>query len=986
MKRFLLFSFLLLVGFIAKSQVYNPSLHTVSAKAYGPAQAVPTDARSMYYNTGTFTYRPYTSLTEVMSYLNTPIKRTGGFDIFLTEGSETKVYWFKDGTDLAHLVLKVPSSVPKIKTTGNGTNTEIVGDSTQINLGGDLNKNITHLYLPVGMKTDQNVVAPSKSFVISNRTLAQGLASSDWNYWNQRGNNSLLTLERMFYENENDTAYQQYNGIAKAFSRMTFDRNSTRFSYLNKAIIPQEQGINAAVQIYFPQDSVNLVPSPFGRSGAALKGTSAYGDFYGYNIAIIPTVSNYPLSSVSGETDFNRVIDDTYRKKMTGPITNFLGSWKAHQANIGAGTTEAGSRYEQMTDFYSLGTLYPNIGTSVDKDKVLRVSRVDNAYGFVSMPKWLTTNEVYNGYGFNQRGVNDANHYEGWNRWGGTRPTRSTTLGDPQTYRNEFYGKVGIFDSTLLRSRVHNIISDTSGTGNVKTGVGTTIQRQTYFLDQNYTQNALSASRVISDWYVRDTLTANTSLNGISTMPSNETRLVIRALTGGVASKPVIRTNGGIKAPAAVNSNYLMLGSVGLKKLEGYWAGYVSGVDTYNVGDTITNFMAYSANNGNVNSGRIVNNYSFYTSPNTSAINDFGFYQAGTTMTNTFEGSSLFNTVRMDTARVEKTIPLSDSTTRVPSTGWVKQQFNQLDLPFLDSLQNNLISDSTYQRLVPGLTGNYDTVYTYYKVYPSITYDSTRAFLVPKYQNTGLITQGTNVTITGSGTTGDPYVISATGGGGGGITALTGDVTASGSGSVAATIANNAVTTTKINDGAVTASKIGDAQVSTLKLQDNSVTTAKIADNQITNAKIPTNTITPNRMNGGAEGQVVKYVAGNKTWSYEDFDMVAALSDETTALTTGVKLTFRAPSLLMFREARLSLTTASSSGTVSVTITVNGSALFTTALTVDASEKTSMTAAVPYVFSGIGAGDDEEIVVTISGAGTGATGAKLYLKGYKMSQ
>ncbi|MDG0816867.1 beta strand repeat-containing protein [Bdellovibrio svalbardensis] len=44
---------------------------------------------------------------------------------------------------------------------------------------------------------------------------------------------------------------------------------------------------------------------------------------------------------------------------------------------------------------------------------------------------------------------------------------------------------------------------------------------------------------------------------------------------------------------------------------------------------------------------------------------------------------------------------------------------------------------------------------------------------------------------------------------GGTITALTGDVTASGSGSVAATISNNAVTTAKIADGAVTAVKLG---------------------------------------------------------------------------------------------------------------------------------------------------------------------------------
>lgn len=49
----------------------------------------------------------------------------------------------------------------------------------------------------------------------------------------------------------------------------------------------------------------------------------------------------------------------------------------------------------------------------------------------------------------------------------------------------------------------------------------------------------------------------------------------------------------------------------------------------------------------------------------------------------------------------------------------------------------------------------------------------------------------------------------------GGITALTGDVTASGTGSVAATIASSAVTTSKINDTAVTYAKMNSAAIAT---------------------------------------------------------------------------------------------------------------------------------------------------------------------------
>lgn len=51
--------------------------------------------------------------------------------------------------------------------------------------------------------------------------------------------------------------------------------------------------------------------------------------------------------------------------------------------------------------------------------------------------------------------------------------------------------------------------------------------------------------------------------------------------------------------------------------------------------------------------------------------------------------------------------------------------------------------------------------------------------------------------------------------GSGGITALTGDVTAAGNGSVAATIANNAVTTAKIANNAVDGTKIAIASQAT---------------------------------------------------------------------------------------------------------------------------------------------------------------------------
>ena len=79
---------------------------------------------------------------------------------------------------------------------------------------------------------------------------------------------------------------------------------------------------------------------------------------------------------------------------------------------------------------------------------------------------------------------------------------------------------------------------------------------------------------------------------------------------------------------------------------------------------------------------------------------------------------------------------------------------------------------------------------------------------------------------------------------------LTGDVTATtasfnGSGNVsgAATIAANAVTTSKILDANVTTAKIADANVTAAKLATDSVETAKIKDANVTAAKLATDAV-----------------------------------------------------------------------------------------------------------------------------------------------
>ena len=113
-------------------------------------------------------------------------------------------------------------------------------------------------------------------------------------------------------------------------------------------------------------------------------------------------------------------------------------------------------------------------------------------------------------------------------------------------------------------------------------------------------------------------------------------------------------------------------------------------------------------------------------------------------------------------------------------------------------------------------------------------------------------------------------------------------------------------------------------------------------------------------------------------------EFLVACSDETTAITTGnAKVTFRAPYAFTITEVRASLTTVSSSGTPTVDINEAGTTILSTKLTIDASEKTSTTAAVAAVISDTAIADDAEITIDIDVAGTGAAGLKVLIKGYR---
>ena len=89
------------------------------------------------------------------------------------------------------------------------------------------------------------------------------------------------------------------------------------------------------------------------------------------------------------------------------------------------------------------------------------------------------------------------------------------------------------------------------------------------------------------------------------------------------------------------------------------------------------------------------------------------------------------------------------------------------------------------------------------------------------------------------------------------LTALTGDVVATGPGSASATIQANAITTSKILDANITGVKIADGAVTTAKIADVNVTTAKIADSAITTQKISDANVTPAKLSFGTVIQSV---------------------------------------------------------------------------------------------------------------------------------
>lgn len=182
------------------------------------------------------------------------------------------------------------------------------------------------------------------------------------------------------------------------------------------------------------------------------------------------------------------------------------------------------------------------------------------------------------------------------------------------------------------------------------------------------------------------------------------------------------------------------------------------------------------------------------------------------------------------------------------------------------------------------------------------------------------------------------------------------------------------------------------------QIDAGAVGTSEIADSAVVAGKIPARTIDESKLalNSVGAGQLIAtgISAGTYTGSFtvdadgrltaatqDTLSMIIACSDETSNLTTGAaKVTFRAPHAMTIVGVRANVNSASSGANVEVDINDGGVSIFSTVLSIDAGEETSVTAATPAVISDTAIADDAEITIDIDAAGTTpAKGLKVHI-------
>lgn len=139
------------------------------------------------------------------------------------------------------------------------------------------------------------------------------------------------------------------------------------------------------------------------------------------------------------------------------------------------------------------------------------------------------------------------------------------------------------------------------------------------------------------------------------------------------------------------------------------------------------------------------------------------------------------------------------------------------------------------------------------------------------------------------------------------------------------------------------------------------------------------------QFDGGAWVQFAAGGGGGVANGTSEWGLTVAASDETTDLTTGdSKVTFFADRDGTLAEVFISVSGQSSSGDVTIDVRRNGTTIFATPPSINASEDTSLTGTVA-VLSDTDWNKGDKIEVDIDAAGTGASGLKVTFLGTSAS-
>lgn len=173
---------------------------------------------------------------------------------------------------------------------------------------------------------------------------------------------------------------------------------------------------------------------------------------------------------------------------------------------------------------------------------------------------------------------------------------------------------------------------------------------------------------------------------------------------------------------------------------------------------------------------------------------------------------------------------------------------------------------------------------------------------------------------------------------------------------------------------------VSTAQQTALNTKQNLVQYRNEGSNVGTSGEITNINVTGVSLNATNSG-------GNLTLSSDDYAViVVAVSDEVNTISSGTNLvTYRMPFPMQISSVRASLSTAQTTGSIlTVQIKEGGANILSTPLSIDNTEKTSVTAATQPVVSDNTLADDSEIQIDTTQAGTGGVGLKIYLIGKRI--